>query len=70
MKKYIFLYAFLAINMAMSGYAIWQNHNLKRPILYLSYDLERVETKIDELDEKVEKNWSLTSNLYMKIDRP
>lgn len=69
MKKYVFLYVLLIVNMAMTGYAIWQNNKTYQYISFVSYDNERIERKVGELDQKVQKVWSLTSDVYLKVDR-
>lgn len=53
----------------MTGYAIWQNNKTYQYISFVSYDNERIERKVDELDQKVQKVWSLTSDVYLKVDR-
>lgn len=69
MKKYVFLYVLLIANIAMTGYAIWQNNKIYQYISFVSYDNERIERKVDELDQKVQKVWGLTSDVYLKVDR-
>lgn len=69
MKKNIFLHVLLMVNIAMSGYIIWQNNNLSKSITYSGYDIERIEPKLNEIDKKVESVHGLTTSIYLKADQ-
>lgn len=53
------------LNIAISGYAIWQNNNLKKSITYNGYDIERIEPKLNEIEQKVSDVHGLATSIYL-----